>query len=177
MAEAWRKEDEPLTTADIAGTKTPPANDTQTRNPESLVSEADGGPRLVRSEQRNEDTAAMAASSTTSEWSQDRNTGREMTREQPGTSVSTPLLSDVELTELRSRWSTIQAGFVDEPRHAVEEADQLVASAIQRLAEGFARERASLETQWEKGSDVSTEDLRLALQRYRSFFGRLLNAA
>ena len=87
------------------------------------------------------------------------------------------MLSETELTDLRNRWSDIQAGFVDEPRRSVERADELVASAIQRLAEGFARERASLEKQWESGSNVSTEDLRLALQRYRSFFGRLLNAA
>jgi hypothetical protein len=50
----------------------------------------------------------------------------------------------------------------------------LVASTIQRLAEGFAEARAKLETQWARGGDVSTEDLRVALRRYRSFFDRLL---
>jgi hypothetical protein len=89
----------------------------------------------------------------------------------------TPLLSDSEIGDMRSRWSTIQAEFVDEPRRSVEQADQLVATAMQRLAEGFANERASLEKQWDSGDAVSTEDLRLALQRYRAFFGRLLNAA
>jgi hypothetical protein len=88
-----------------------------------------------------------------------------------------PLLSDSEIGDLRSRWSNIQAAFVDEPRHAVEQADELVATAMQRLQEGFSNERASLEKQWESGKDASTEDLRLALQRYRSFFGRLLSAA
>jgi hypothetical protein len=87
------------------------------------------------------------------------------------------LLPDAELTDLRSQWSNIQAGFVDEPQRSVKEADQLVAAAMQRLAERFARERAELEKQWDSGDNVSTEDLRLALQRYRSFFGRLLNAA
>jgi hypothetical protein len=85
-----------------------------------------------------------------------------------------PLFPDQELPELRSKWDTIQAGFVDQPRKAVEEADSLVASTMKRLAEVFAEERSKLEGQWDRGDDVSTEDLRLALQRYRSFFHRLL---
>lgn len=141
----------------------------------------DGGPRLVRDEQRNAGTAEALAGGVNREEApvaDERNTGKNTVREMPGnTGSSTPLLSEAELSDLRSRWSDIQAGFVDEPRRSVEQADQLVASAIQKLAEGFARERASLETQWESGNNVSTEDLRLALQRYRSFFGRLLNAA
>jgi hypothetical protein len=91
--------------------------------------------------------------------------------------AQTPLLLDSEVGDLRSRWSTIQAEFVDEPRRSVQQADKLVATAMQRLADGFANERASLEKQWESGDNVSTEDLRVALQRYRAFFGRLLNAA
>jgi hypothetical protein len=85
-----------------------------------------------------------------------------------------PLFADSEMGEFRSRWSTIQTAFVDEPRRTVEDADKLVASVMQRLAEGFANERAGLEKQWDQGDNVSTEDLRLALQRYRSFFDRLL---
>ena len=91
--------------------------------------------------------------------------------------ATTPLLSESEIGDLRSRWSDIQAAFVDEPRRAVETADQLVATAMQKLAEGFAKERESLEKQWDQGDNVSTEELRIALQRYRTFFGRLLNAA
>jgi hypothetical protein len=91
--------------------------------------------------------------------------------------VATPLFSESDVGDLRSRWSNVQAEFVDEPRRAVEEADQLVATVMQRLAEGFARERGSLEKQWESGETASTEDLRMALQRYRAFFNRLLNAA
>jgi hypothetical protein len=86
----------------------------------------------------------------------------------------TPLFSESEMGEFRSRWGTIQTGFVDEPRRTVEDADKLVALVMQRLAEGFANERSGLEKQWDKGDDVSTEDLRVALQRYRSFFDRLL---
>jgi hypothetical protein len=77
--------------------------------------------------------------------------------------------------EYRSRWDTIQTSFVDEPRQAVESADSLVAEVMQELAKTFADERQKLEAQWGRGDDVSTEDLRIALQRYRSFFSRLLS--
>ena len=93
----------------------------------------------------------------------------------PSTAETTPLFPDQELPELRNRWDGIQAGFVDQPRKAVEEADSLVASTMKRLAEVFAQERAKLEGQWDRGDNVSTEDLRLALQRDRSFFHRLLS--
>jgi hypothetical protein len=86
-----------------------------------------------------------------------------------------PLFSESEMGDFRSQWSKIQTGFVDEPRRTVEDADKLVAAVMQRLAEGFANERSGLEKQWDRGDDVSTEDLRVALQRYRSFFDRLLN--
>ena len=86
-----------------------------------------------------------------------------------------PLFSPDEAKDFRARWDAIQVGFVDEPRRAVEQADSLVAGAMKRLAEMFADERAKLEGQWDRGDNVSTEDLRLALRRYRSFFGRLLS--
>ena len=89
-------------------------------------------------------------------------------------SMPMPLFSESEMGDLRSQWSKVQTGFVDEPRQTVEEADKLVAAVMQRLAEGFANERSGLEKQWDRGDNVSTEDLRLALQRYRSFFDRLL---
>ena len=86
-----------------------------------------------------------------------------------------PLFPTNELEGLRTRWKEIQTGFVDEPRKAVEQADGLVASAMKRLAEVFAEERSRLEQQWDRGDNVSTEDLRVGLQRYRSFFDRLLS--
>jgi len=86
-----------------------------------------------------------------------------------------PLFSESEMKDFRSQWSILQTGFVDEPRQTVEGADKLVAAVMQRLAEGFAKERSGVEKQWESGDNVSTEDLRVALQRYRSFFDRLLN--
>lgn len=93
----------------------------------------------------------------------------------PSTEESMPLFPSEETQGLRTRWKEIQTGFVDEPRKAVEEADGLVASAMKRLAEVFADERAGLEKQWDRGDSVSTEDLRMALQRYRTFFDRLLS--
>jgi hypothetical protein len=86
-----------------------------------------------------------------------------------------PLLVPEELDDLRERWSRIQTAFVDEPRRSVEDADRLVAETIKRLAESFAAERADLEGQWGRGDQVSTEDLRQLLRRYRSFFDRLLS--
>lgn len=87
-----------------------------------------------------------------------------------------PLLPDSQGAELQTRWEAIQVRFVDDPRNAVEEADALVASTMQQLADGFANAREDLEGQWSRGEDISTEDLRVALQRYRSFFRRLLAA-
>ena len=87
----------------------------------------------------------------------------------------TPLLVSDETQTFRSHWDAIQTGFVDEPRRSVEQADGLVAEVMKRLAETFAEERSKLEGQWSRGDNVSTEDLRLALQRYRSFFDRLLS--
>ena len=86
-----------------------------------------------------------------------------------------PLFSADGVKEFRAKWDAIQVSFVDEPRQAVQQADNLVAETMKRLAEMFAVERARLEGQWDRGDKVSTEDLRLALRRYRSFFGRLLS--
>lgn len=88
---------------------------------------------------------------------------------------NTPLFPTEELGDMRNRWDAVQAAFVDEPRRAVEQADGLVAFAMKRLAEVFSEERSKLEKQWDRGDNVSTEDLRIALQRYRSFFHRLLS--
>jgi hypothetical protein len=139
-----------LTTADIAEGNRP---DVQEREDETRPEDAGSGQR-----QPVEITSGQRRQSST-----------------PSTAETTPLFPDQELPELRNRWDGIQAGFVDQPRKAVEEADSLVASTMKRLAEVFAQERAKLEGQWDRGDNVSTEDLRLALQRYRSFFHRLLS--
>lgn len=161
MAELKRKEGE-LTTADLAGTNTQP--------------EIDRGPKLVRHEDRfaaenvaiNDESAAREDAFTKND---DRIAGRTNIAQNAAPAA---LFNDNEVGEFRNRWSNIQTGFVDEPRKAVEDADNLVASLMKKLAEGFANERANLEKQWDRGDNVSTEDLRVALQRYRSFFDRLL---
>jgi hypothetical protein len=86
-----------------------------------------------------------------------------------------PMFAGAEAAGYRTQWDAIQTGFVDEPRKAVQEADALVALVMKRLSEVFTDERASLERQWGKGDEISTEDLRVALRRYRSFFERLLS--
>jgi len=86
------------------------------------------------------------------------------------------LLADDELQSILVQWKDIQAEFVDEPKTAVQNADALVADLMQRLARTFASEREQLESRWASGNDVSTEDLRRGLRRYRSFFERLLAA-
>jgi hypothetical protein len=88
---------------------------------------------------------------------------------------TTSLFAQNEAQDFRSRWERIQTGFVDEPRKAVQEADSLVEACIQRLSEGFRDERSRLEREWDRGDQISTEDLRVALQRYRTFFDRLLS--
>jgi len=85
------------------------------------------------------------------------------------------LFPNTDSEEFRRRWSEIQTSFVDEPKPSVEKADQLVASVIQKLTQVFADERSKLERDWSKGGEGSTEDLRQALRRYRSFFDRLLS--
>jgi hypothetical protein len=140
-------EAEHLTTADLAGTRN--AND---------VSQADvdaGRVKPVRSERADLHSGQPRATSTSA--------------------VNTPLFPDDQLKDLQARWDDIQTGFVDEPRSAVERADSLVASTMQQLAEAFSKEREKLEQQWDCGDNISTEDLRMAFQRYRSFFRRLLS--
>jgi len=139
-------DDEEITTADLAQGKRPAS---ETRGPQPIGSPEAVGNREV-----------------------DNRDGVEPAAKNAGTA---PLFPGNELEGLRLQWKEIQIAFVDEPRRAVQEADGLVASAMKRLAEGFAQERSGLEQQWDRGGNVSTEDLRIALQRYRSFFDRLLS--
>ena len=84
------------------------------------------------------------------------------------------LLPDGEREQLRGTWERVQVLFVDEPREAVQQAHDLVDTVIERITDRFAEQRDGLMGTWTRGDDVSTEDLRIALQRYRSFFDRLL---
>jgi hypothetical protein len=96
--------------------------------------------------------------------------------EQTGDDHDQELFRDDELQSFRSRWDEVQGRFVDEPRESVQKADDLVSDLVDRLTSGFAETRSGLEDQWNKGEEASTEDLRVALTRYRAFFYRLLKA-
>ena len=108
--------------------------------------------------------------------------GRDETKSERVPQADTATDSEISLIQeedaggFRDRWTSIQTKFIDAPRETVGDADTLVAEVIQSLAKRFAEERGNLEQQWQSGTEVSTEDLRLAMQRYRSFFERLLAA-
>ncbi|MGH3231494.1 MAG: hypothetical protein ACRDOA_23415 [Streptosporangiaceae bacterium] len=108
--------------------------------------------------------------------SADRQQPASATGLRPGNQAPAQLLEGDEMQSMLAQWKDIQAEFVDEPRKAVQDADALVADLMQRLARMFATERDQLESRWAGGGEVSTEDLRDGLRRYRSFFERLLAA-
>jgi len=85
-----------------------------------------------------------------------------------------PLFEEDEAKKFRSRWLAIQSKFVDDPRDSVKQADELVADIIKNVTMNFADRRIGLEKQWNSGENISTEDMRVTLKRYRSFFERLL---
>lgn len=122
-------------------------------------------PEVDRSEQRltTSDLANKSGGQSENGETADRDEGR-------------ALFPEADASAFQQRWRDVQAAFVDEPRRAVQDADALVADLMQRLAETFANERSTLEQQWDRSGDVSTEEMRVALQRYRSFFDRLLSA-
>jgi hypothetical protein len=93
----------------------------------------------------------------------------------PGAGGEVALLGSADEDRFRQRWGDAQARFVDDPQEAVRSADGLVAELMQSLAQGFSEHKGRLEAQWQRGGDPDTEELRQALQRYRSFFNRLLS--
>jgi hypothetical protein len=101
----------------------------------------------------------------------ERNSAHERSFEREG---SVAVMDSGEVEDLRERWIAIQSAFIDEPRRSVAEADRLVGDVTERIARSFEDERTRLEEIWESGEDITTEDLRLTLQRYRAFFDRLL---
>ncbi len=148
--------------------------DFEDRNTQGVNRDQDTGERLTTAEL----AAATEPASRTSEMNtaaQGRPSAAQAVAARSAEETNEPLFDEGESQEFRSRWERIQAGFVDEPHSAVEQADELVATVIKRLADIFAKERAGLEQEWAKGDNVSTEDLRIALRRYRSFFDRLLS--
>jgi hypothetical protein len=168
-----------LSTADLAGTnETAPAEPRFDRTTKRLDTAVDATPRRIGANRSFEQGDPAFFNETSEEEEPD------WVRSEPDAIATTdshqdpeaaPLFSHAETANFHTRWNAVQVSFVDEPRQAVQQADALVAGAIKRLAEIFADERAQLDRQWDRGDSVSTEDLRLALRRYRSFFGRLLS--
>jgi hypothetical protein len=98
----------------------------------------------------------------------------EHSRDADRSSTETALFVGAQLQDLRREWDSVQAGFVDNPKQCVEQADGLVSNVVSQLSNSFAEARSRLEQQWGRGEEASTEDLRVALKRYREFFDRLL---
>jgi hypothetical protein len=181
-----------LSTADLAGQRP-----TTTERPDDRVDDADldsrqgtltddREPDTPVADERAEAAAEERAPERVPEAATDAEPGLDRPRVddgQPQTSAATaaagsatgPLLGSSDAEGFRARWTDVQTGFVDAPREAVERADGLVAEVMQHLAKTFADARNGLERQWDRGGDVSTDDLRAAFQRYRSFFERLLS--
>lgn len=85
-----------------------------------------------------------------------------------------PLIPTERGADYQTRWRDVQVSFVDEPRSAVSQADALVGDLLDQLADTFRNQRQALEQAW-NADQVSTEDLRVAMNRYRTFFDRLLS--
>lgn len=151
--------DHDLTTADLANSDEPTSKNQDSNREKQL------DPAVSQLREPNADTPTIDR----------RNAAREVTTGSAQENQTASLFSPEESEGFHTRWDAIQVSFVDAPRQAVQQADGLVASAMKRLAEIFADERGRLDQQWDRGGDVSTEDLRIALRRYRSFFGRLLS--
>jgi len=190
-----------LTTADLAGGTTRDRMTTDTNAPTSTRDPLRDA-KLDATETRSDDTAFESRDFDRDVDARDRTTAASTAATTTPTTTPTPTPTTMKRTsqlanpaatdgadtdgaaslfptgdaeQFRSRWVEVQTGFVDEPRNAVEQADGLVAEMMKRLATVFADERARLEEQWSRGDDISTEDLRQALRRYRSFFDRLLS--
>ena len=175
------REDESLSTRDLAGTQREAPVETAA---EPTARDAAPADQDVRFDRRPADADAQAGHS--SEATADEPTEPHVTATQGDAGGARgeaedideagSLLPEGEESDFQRRWEEIQTRFVDDPRQAVEDADALVAGVMQRIAEGFAQARDGLEGQWSRGEDVGTEELRVALQRYRAFFRRLLSA-
>jgi hypothetical protein len=176
-----QREDESLSTRDLAGTQREVPLESAA---EPTARDAAPAEQDTRFERRPADADAHAGHSSeaiadepteppvsATEADADRARGQAEDIDEAGS-----LLPEGEESDFQRRWEEIQTRFVDDPRQAVEDADALVAGVMQRIAEGFAQARDGLESQWSRGEDVGTEELRVALQRYRGFFRRLLSA-
>jgi hypothetical protein len=133
------------------------------QRPESTGVNRDGGDERV---QHDSPTTTM----TTQRTAQPEQSDKSAT----STSGNQGLLSGGEISGLQSRWDEIQRGFIDDPRAAAARADELLSETIHKISEVIERERTQLSERWNRGDQVSTDDIRIAVQRYRSLFHWLL---
>ena len=151
-------------------------HDEQTRAAANSSADEAPAPRHESSEGMEPSTARTEPSADTSATeSEPLTTGDESSAARTEPSTERSLLGDNDLSGLRSRWDDVQAAFVDNPKECVQKADTLVAEVVEQLTTGFSDARSRLEAQWARGESASTEDLRVALKRYRDFFQRLLS--
>lgn len=167
-----------ISTAAIAGADGPTRENLVRADDETDAGAGEPGPNEPPADKRRFDERTVAErtaeGSAVAERTPDHADADTRTHEDGDGDEPAPLFSEDASGRYRERWRAVQTDFVDDPRRAVKQADELVAELMQALARTFADERAALEGQWDTGGDVSTEELRVALQRYRSFFSRLL---
>jgi hypothetical protein len=161
----------PPTEPELSSTETEPS----TAGTEPSAATATDTPRS-QGEPQTMDTESSAARTELSDMENGPSTAQtEAPTAESEPPADEPLFADGTLSGLRSRWDDVQAAFVDDPKECVQQADALVAQVVEQLTAGFSEARSRLEEQWARGEKASTEDLRLALKRYREFFQRLLS--
>ncbi len=160
---------------DSVTTSRQPSSGTSTLENEPPPLETMPPPAPTGTTATNQPTGTTATNQPTGTTATNQPTGTTATNEQTETTADRELFADDELAGLRARWDNVQAGFVDDPRECVHKADSLVSDVVEKLTAGFAQARSRLEEQWARGENASTEDLRVALKRYREFFQRLLS--
>jgi hypothetical protein len=135
-------------------------------------------PRAAERKPLSTSDLAVAVNEPTARRAVNRNVASEIRADRPDSLTHqeqlAPLFVPEVANDFRTRWNAVQSSFVDDPGQAVRKGDELVAQVMKSLAESFAHERARIEGQMNANESLSTEALRLALQRYRSFFERLL---
>ena len=160
--------------AESADFREPAAGESYDDESRTGESRADEGDHSLSTADLASASAQPAGSRTDTDTGTDTEADRDTRPAESGGDIEAPPLIDEEkITGFRDRWQNVQTGFVDDPKQAVHQADELVAAVISALATTFAEHKSELEGQWRQG-EPATEELRIALRRYRSFFDQLL---
>jgi hypothetical protein len=89
---------------------------------------------------------------------------------EPELTLASPVADDS--TSADARWHEILAMFVDDPRSSVELAAGLVDDSAEALVTFVQERQHALLSAWQ-GDDAGTEEMRIALQQYRTFWNRI----